>query len=133
MTFFADECFMYEANALLEAFDRDNQIVPLLDRFEKATPDTVWIPSIAKWPEKPVVICGDGRILKNKAELQTLRAAQLMFVYLAPGWTNTPWPIFAWKIIKVWPTIVDSTARTLRPTVFEVRVATLKVEKRFAL
>jgi len=131
MTFFTDECFIYKANALLEAFDREHQIIPLLDRFEAGTPDTDWLPSIARWSPKPVIICGDARILKNQVERAALKEAKLMFVLLASGWTQTPWHTYAWKIIKVWPRIVEVTSKTLRPTVFEVSVSTLKVEKRF--
>ena len=132
MNFFTDECFMYKANALLEAFDRENQIIPLIDRFEPGTPDVVWIPAIATWNPKPIVVCGDGRILRNKVERQVLREAGLTFVCLASGWTNLEWHVFAWKIIKVWPTICD-VARNLRPTVFEVSAQTLKVQKAYQL
>ena len=66
MIFFTDECFMYKANTLLEAFDRENQIRPLLDHFPKGTPDTEWIAAISKWTPKPAVICGDARILRYR-------------------------------------------------------------------
>lgn len=133
MIFFTDECFMYKANALLEAFDRNNEIRALLDHFERGTPDTVWISKIAQWAPKPVVVCGDGRILRNKVERKVLRDAELTFVCLASGWTNLSWDVFAWKIIKVWPAIVQSAGAVIRPTVFEVSPATLKVGKSYHL
>lgn len=133
MKFFTDECFMYKANALLEAFDRENQMIPLLDVFPPGTKDVVWIPQVAAWAEKPIVICGDGRILRNKVERETLRGAGLKFVCLASGWTNLDWPTFAWKLIKVWPAIVLTSQLALRPTVFEVSCQTLKVEKSYEL
>lgn len=132
MIFFTDECFMYKANRLVEAFDRENEIRPLLDHFERGTPDVVWIPTIAKWTPKPVVICGDGRILKNKVERQVLKEAGLTFICLSSGWTNLEWPVFAWKIIKVWPRIVVC-GTAIKPTVFEVSPTTLKVEKQYQL
>ena len=85
MIFFTDECFMYKANKLVEAFDRENEIRPLLDHFERGTPDITWIPAISVWNPKPVVICGDGRILKNKVERQVLKEAGLNFICLASG------------------------------------------------
>jgi hypothetical protein len=116
----------------VEAFDRVNEIRPLLDYFPAGTPDTTWIATVAKWNPKPTVECGDGRILRNKVERQVLKEAGLTFVCLASGWTNFEWPVFAWKIIKVWPTIVAS-AQVLQPTVFVVSPNTLKVEKEFQL
>ena len=132
MIFFTDECFMYKANRLIEAFDRENEIRPLLDHFDRGTPDTVWIPSVAKWTPKPIVICGDSRILRNKVERKALIEAQLVFIYLQSGWVHLQWPVFAWKIIKAWPAIVVC-AGALRPTVFEVSPNTLKVEKSYTL
>src|SRR5258708_37790394 len=110
MRFFTDECLMYRANKLLEAFDEENEMVALTDHFPRGTPDTTWIPEIPrKWPNpKPTIICGDGRILTNKVERQVLKDAGLMFVCLTKGWMNLPWPEFGWKIIKVWPRIVEA-------------------------
>ena len=107
ITFFTDECFMRKANALLEAFDPENPIRALLDHFAPGTPDIEWIPAIAAWVPKPVIVCGDARILRNKVERAVLNEAGLTFICLAPGWTNLPWPTFAWKIIKVWPDVVE--------------------------
>lgn len=133
MTFFTDECFMYKANALLEAFDRENEIRALIDCFARGTPDIVWIPEVAKWSPKPVIVCGDGRILRNKVERRVLADAALTFVCLTSGWTNLDWNTFAWKIIKAWPAIVQNVSRVLRPTVFEISPQTLKVEKSYHL
>lgn len=87
MIFFTDECFMYKANKLVEAFDRENEIRPLLDHFPAGTPDVEWIPAIAAWDPKPVVVCGDGRILKNKVERQVLKDAGLD-LYLFSEWMD---------------------------------------------
>jgi hypothetical protein len=132
MIFFTDECFMYKANKLVEAFDRDNVIKPPLDHFSAGTPDVEWIPAVAAWTPKPTIVCGDGRILRNKVERQVLKEAALTFICLSKGRTNLEWSVFAWKIIKVWPTIVIS-AQAIKPTVFEVSAATLKVEKSYQL
>jgi len=88
--------------------------------FDAGTPDAEWISGLASWDPKPVVVGGDGRILRNKVELAALKRAQLTFVYLSKGWTNLPWGDIAWKIVKVWPTITSSVVRIRKPTVFEV-------------
>ncbi|HEX4124504.1 MAG TPA: hypothetical protein VHY37_07235 [Tepidisphaeraceae bacterium] len=132
MIFFTDESFMYHANALVEAFDRKNEIRPMQDHFPRGTPDIEWISAVSNWTPKPTVICGDGRVLKNKVERQVLKEAGLTFICLrAAGPTclgrNSPG-----KIIYAWPAIcVCATA--IRPTVFEVSVKTMKVEKQYQL
>jgi hypothetical protein len=133
ITFFTDECFIYKANALLEAFDRENKIRALVDHFPRGTPDVEWLRAVASWDPKPAIVCGDARILKNKVERAVLKDAGVTFLCLAPGWTNLPWPTFAWKIIKVWPDVVQEVTRVLRPTVFEISPQTLKIEKRYQL
>ena len=133
MIFFTDECFMYPANALLEAFDRVNEIRALMDYFDRGTPDTVWLGSIAGWNPKPMVICGDGRILRNKVGRQALKDAAMTFFCLSSGWMHLDWSTFGWKIVKAWPGIVAEANRVIRPTVFEVSAQTLKISKAFHL
>ncbi|MCH7808489.1 MAG: hypothetical protein IIB60_04635 [Planctomycetes bacterium] len=128
MIFFTDENISSKIAPLLEAFDPTHQIRSYENYFEEGVPDTTWIGEIAKWSEKPAVLCGDGRILTNPAELAALREANLMFVVLGKRWTDLNWPTFAWKIIKVWPQIVQEVHTTRRPTLFRVTVKNLKVE-----
>ncbi len=116
---------------MLEIFDQANEIRAHADFFEQGTPDTEWIASIGKWSEKPVIIAGDGRILRNPAEQQILKSCNVMFVFLASGWTNLGWDDWAWKLIKVWPDIVRNTSKVLHPTVFKVGVSNLKVQQKF--
>lgn len=128
MIFFLDENISQVAARLLEAFDRDCEIRHLLAYFEQGTPDTVWIPGVSAWEEKPVVVCGDGRILRREAEKVVLRQCDLTFVFLDKGWTNLKWEDFAWRIIKVWPTIKREVMHVRRSTIFGVNYSSLKVE-----
>ncbi len=112
---------------MLEIFDLEHEVRHLLDAFERGTADTVWLRQIAEWEPKPIIIGGDGRILRNKAERRVLRHAELSFVFLAGGWSNLPWETQAWKIIRVWPDIVRNVAAVRFPTVFEVSVGACKV------
>ena len=95
MIFLTDENISFRAARMLEHFDSDNRIRALEDHFPNGTKDPVWLAELGTWSPKPVVICGDGCILKNQAEAAALRDAALMFVYLAPGWTNLHWSVFA--------------------------------------
>lgn len=129
MIFFADENFMERGVRLLEAFEQVHEVRHLLNYFPRGTPDTEWMAQIAGWDERPTILGGDGRILRNKVEAAVIAECDLMFVYLAPGWTNIKWHDFAWKIIKVWPAIVRNVESASRPTVFEVAVGDGKIRR----
>jgi len=131
MVFFTDACFPERGNQLLEVFDRDNQIRGFASRFEKTALDVVWIPEVATWKPKPIVISGDARILRNKVERAVLREAQLVWVCLTDGWMNLDWyENQAWKLIKAWPRVVDAVKAVTIPTVFELSASTLKIQRR---
>jgi hypothetical protein len=124
--FFFDENMPESAARLIGVFDRKHEVRHLLDRFPRATPDVEWIRTVASWAGNPVAVCADGRILRNEVEKKVLRECGLMFVYMASGWTNTEWPVYAWKIVKVWPDVVRSVEQARFPIVLEVTLG-LKV------
>ena len=128
MIFFFDENIIEHVARILAAFDREHEMRHAVDHFERGTPDTEWIPAVASWKGDPVAVCADGRILRNKVERKVLKDSGLMFVYMASGWTNTPWVDYAWKIVKVWPQIVRNVGEARYPMVFEVSVG-LKVQE----
>lgn len=112
---------------MLGYFDQENEMRTLVDYFSKGTPDTEWMPKVASWKGNPVIVAGDGRIFKNKVEKRILAECNITFVYLASGWTNTIWDIYAWKIIKVWPDIVRNVKQANYPMLFKVTIQ-LKVQ-----
>ena len=128
MIFLTDENISPYAARMLGSFDRKNDIKAHEDCFEKGKPDIEWILDVANWEPKPIIVCGDGRILRKPSEQTALRNACLMFVYLASGWTNLSWEDFAWKIVKAWPAIVQNVKKTRKPSVFEVSVKSGKVD-----
>ena len=130
MIFFFDENISYRAVQILEIFDRENEVRAHKDHFEPSTPDIDWLVQVSGWDTKPVVVCGDGRILSRQSERLVLRDCALVFVFLAKGWTNESWHNFAWKIVKVWPDIVRNVSHTRQPAIFEVNCGSLKVERR---
>jgi hypothetical protein len=127
MHFFIDRNVPVALARMLGHYDRAHTIIYHDDRFEKTTPDTVWLPSVAGWDPVPVVLSGDGRILRNPAELQVLRGLPITFFLFAGGWSDLAWPEFAWKAVKVWPEVV-AAASPRRPSIFRIPVSTTKVE-----
>jgi len=120
--YFTDENISEYLAKMLEVFDRENQIKAHTDYFDKGVPDEEWMKGIAKWGSDVVAVCGDGRILKNRAQRKVLKECELMFVHLAPGWTCMPWEDQAWKCIKVWPSIIKEVSQANHPMLFQVSV-----------
>lgn len=120
--FFADENISEYLARMLDIFDRKNEIRAHADYFDKGTPDAEWMQKVASWSKDVVAICGDGRILKNKAERKVLKECNLMFVHLASGWTRLPWEEQVWKLIKAWPNIREQVSCARFPMLFGVSV-----------
>lgn len=127
MDFFVDRNVPVALARMLGHYDRDHTVIYHDDRFEKTTPDTEWMVAIAKYPTIPAVVSGDGRILKNPAELQVLKDLPITFFLFASSWFSLKWPEFAWKAIKVWPEVVAAAAPP-RPSVYRIPVSSAKVE-----
>jgi hypothetical protein len=91
----------YEVDHTVQHHDEDR-------RFSITTPDKEWIAAIAADAPSWVVISGDGRILRNKAERAALDAAKLTFFWMTKPWSNMPIHQYAWKFIRVWPEILEN-------------------------
>lgn len=122
MLFFFDRNMPKPLARMLNEYHKDDQVLWLEDRFAEKTDDVVWLKQLAQWDPRPVVVSGDGRILKNPAQRQVLGGLPLTFVSFADRWVNLPWGTQAWKVVKVWPKVVEA-ARCTQPTVFNVRLS----------
>lgn len=115
MNFFADENVIPRAIDLLKAYDnRNNTFTHLLGHFPKGTSDVDWLTAVGAWHPRPIIIGGDGRILRNQAERAALRSSGCTFVYLASGWTNLPWDVYGLKLITHWPKVRDRARARIR-------------------
>lgn len=128
MKFFLDANISERLARILEIFDLENQIRALSTEFPSNTTDVEWLGKLTSEPDKPAVVCGDGRILRNRAESQVLRESGLTMIVLAPGWMTQPWEQQAWRMLKIWPRIVENASKIRRPTIFKVLVSGDKVE-----
>lgn len=128
-SFIFDENVSPRLVEIMEIVDRNYSMRHLCDFFKQGTPDQDWIKSISDWDPTPMVICGDPRIMKDRAESAALRDSKLSFLFLAKGWTNLNWIDWVWKFVKAWPEIEKNMTKILEPTIFSLHVSSLKVEK----
>lgn len=108
------------------------QIEPLTNHFEPGTADEAWVRTVSGWRERPAIVSGDGRILRNPKQRLMLREADLTFVVMGEAFMRTGWYEQAWKFVKAWPAIAKAAEGARRPTIFEVAVSSLRVEERHA-
>jgi len=129
MKFILDENISPNLAKMLDAFDPVNEVVHILEYLAPGTADVDLIGELSTWDPKPVLISGDGRILKNKVELSALKSADLTFFVLAKGWNNLSWEDWGWKSVRAWPKLALEAQKIRHPTVYEVSPGTLKIKR----
>lgn len=107
------------ARALQELFKSEHEIVALADKFRRDTIDVKWIESLSqegKW----VVISGDRRITRNRAEYQAFRSSNLIGLFLTAGLHKAPVVKQMERILVLWPAILTVTATVQGGAMFEL-------------
>jgi len=131
MRFFFDRCLSPRLARMVNAFDMDHSILHHDDdaRFDEHTTDEQWLDALANENRPWIIISGDGRILKNKAQLNLLRETGFTFFCLSKQWMHmNVRREFGWKFIRVWPDIVDAADETTQK-IFQITGGkTTKVE-----
>jgi hypothetical protein len=93
--------------------------------------DIEWIRFLSSGHDRWIVITGDGRILRNKAERAAFRSAQLRGFVLARGYQKTPLHQTASNLLWHWPdmeklmTIVGGAAMYELPATRRGRISAL--------
>ncbi len=124
MRFFFDRCAPIAIAQMVRAIEGTAHVVCHLDedgRFTATTTDADWM-KVLRGDSAPgwIVISGDGRILKNKAERAVLDEGGLRFFCLDKPWPNTPIYEYAWKFMKVWPRILQMASKQNSGRIFKV-------------
>ncbi len=114
---------------IVDQFDDDSDVQHLGKWCGQDTPDETWLRVVAADPAVPVVVSGDMRIVKNRAQAQVLAGLALTFVALAKGWTSLQWDDQVIKLLSVWPAIRKAASQASRPTVFVVPINSLRVDR----
>src|SRR4051794_19053737 len=109
MNFFIDRCVPIRLARIVNAFETDHRVVHLDDdsRFHSRTTDVEWMTALAADGDFWAVLSADQRITRNPVERRVLKETQLKFFYLARRWNQMPFHERAWRLIKVWPGIVE--------------------------
>ena len=123
MKVFFDNCTSPTLAATLDAFvaHSGHSAVHIRDLpCGRDATDFAWIDYIASTNLVWLVITGDGRIQKNKAERHAFRQANLRGVALAPAYQKTPLNQQAAILLWRWPDIEGLTRTITPPFLFEL-------------
>ena len=113
MRFFFDNCIAPRISTSIAALDHDHDVVHLSERFARNTPDAFRISTLGNEGDW-VIVSGDLRISRSKAEREAWIESSLTVFFLASGWGQLKLWEIAWRLVKWWPLIV-SQAHTVKP------------------
>ncbi|TXM92601.1 hypothetical protein FV232_04665 [Methylobacterium sp. WL30] len=85
--------------------------------------DFEWMAYLVSTGEDWLIVSGDGRLYKNKAERLAYRQAGLKGLVLAPSYQKTPINQQASFLMWRWPEVLDLIKRFEPPFLFEVPMA----------
>jgi PIN like domain len=92
------------ARAFRELFQKEHEIKFLAEKFQPNTPDIQWITTLSQEGQW-VVISGDRRITRNRAEYHIFRNSNLIGLFLSPGLFKAPVIKQMERILALWPNI----------------------------
>lgn len=108
------------AHSLNVLFKGDHQVFALRDKFGKGVTDIEWITALSGeggW----VVISGDRRITRNKAESNVFRNSNLIGFFLSSGVYKSPIHKQAARLLVLWDDICGLAERVQGGAMFEIR------------
>jgi hypothetical protein len=132
MTFFFDRCVPIALAKMVSVLETKFHVIEHHDdcsQFDTKTTDIEWLRVIGKKNPKPIVLSGDGRILRRRAEAAALREQGLTFFVLGEEFENMPARLQAWKFLKSWVEIIKVCESLQDASIYEVRTgSSQKVE-----
>ncbi|MCD2174758.1 DUF5615 family PIN-like protein [Rhizobium sp. C4] len=116
------------ARALNALFAGKHEIIHLRDRYGPGVKDTHWITDLSadgRW----VVISGDRRITRNKAEYSAFRNSNLVGFFLAKGLYKSSLLKQMERILALWQTIEAQSNIVQGGAMFELPMSSTRLKQ----
>jgi hypothetical protein len=113
------------ARALSELFRPEHEVRALRDKFRHDVPDLEWITELSR-EGRWVVISGDRRITRNRAEQAAFRSSRLIGMFLAPALCKAPVAKQAERLLALWPSIEILAGNVAGGAMFELPMTSTK-------
>lgn len=117
-----------KAKALAALFAGKHEIIHLRQKFGASVTDTEWIGALnleGHW----VIISGDRRISKNKAEQQSFKSSRLVGFFLAPGLQKAKLTKQMERLMALWETIEKQAELVGGGAMFEIPMKSSKLNQ----
>lgn len=116
------------ARALRELFKREHEITFLSERFARDISDVEWIATLSREGQW-VVISGDRRIAKNRAEYHAFRSSNLIGLFLSEGLYKAPVTKQMERLLALWPNIVTVCGTVQNGAMFELPLRSTRLRQ----
>ena len=111
---------------MLDAFERrrkdsDGECCHICDRYGFGTTDQQWLSQIkseAEQGQRFSVISKDRKMQSRPRERIALAQAGCHYFYFGDAWDSHKIEEVAWRLVKVWPKVVDKALNEQVPTMF---------------
>jgi hypothetical protein len=116
------------AKALAAIFKGQHEVIHLRERFGAGVSDVEWITELnqeGQW----VVISGDRRITRNRAEYNAFRTSRLIGFFLSAGLQKSKSTKQLERILALWDNIEVICARVGGGAIFELPMKTTRVKQ----
>lgn len=116
------------ARSLDALFGGDHQIAAIRDRFGPGVKDIDWIRELSsegRW----IVISGDRRITRNRAEYAAFRSSRLVGFFLSKGLYKSPVIKQMERLLALWPTIEKQSQLVAGGAMFELPMKSIRIEQ----
>ena len=114
------------ARALQALFAEQHEITHIRTRFGPGVTDLQWISTLSR-EGRWVVLSGDRRIRRNKAEFSAFRASRLIGFFLSAGLTKAPLVKQAERILALWSGIETFAERAQPGSMFELPMTSTRI------
>lgn len=107
------------AKALAALFAEKHEIIHVTQKFGRGVKDIEWITTLnaeGRW----IVISGDRRIAKNKAEQQAFKTSKLVGFFLAPSLQKSKLTKQMERLMALWETIEKQAELVGGGAMFEI-------------
>lgn len=116
------------ARALRELFGKKHEITYLAEKFSRDASDIEWITELSREGQW-VVISGDRRITRNRAEYSAFRNSNLIRLFLSEGLYKAPVAKQAERLLALWPTIESVCSTVQGGAVFELPLRSTRLRQ----
>ncbi|MGO6814936.1 DUF5615 family PIN-like protein [Rhizobium brockwellii] len=116
------------ARSLNALFAGKHEVIHIRDRFGPGVKDVEWISQLSsegRW----IVISGDRRITRNKAEYNAFRNSHLVGFFLSKGLYKSPIVKQMERVLALWQTMETQAAIVQGGAMFELPMTSTRIKQ----